>query len=467
MEYINVKKVVKIGKVAAIIFLFAGIIATSAFAAVNQTFNPSSGNVAQGSNLVVDVVLQGANTVWGVDCYVKYDPNVFGTPTITDHFTSGTWDVANLVSPTFEANKIQYSKATSLGPGFGSLSSPTSLYQITFPVKASAPFGATTISVDTTANVYFVYDNNFTSVTGTTSTATFNVQSAGPTPTVTGLSQSSGSNTSPTPITITGTNFTGATAVYLGATSLGGFTVNSATSISVTVPSGLMAGTYDITVTTANGTSSTSTADHFTVTALGMPTVTGLSQNSGINTSPTPITITGTNFTGANWVHLGATNLTGFSVADDTTITVTVPSGLTAGTYDITVNNANGTSATGLADQFTVNTPGGPGGPGGSIYEKAGGIMMAYPNPFNPNDTANPLHMLFNAATGEAVNIYIFDTNARIIYQDRDNQLSADRIVTWDGETSYGETVENGLYLIRVVKDGKLVAKGKILVIKK
>jgi hypothetical protein len=102
------------------------------------------------------------------------------------------------------------------------------------------------------------------------------------------------------------------------------------------------------------------------------------------------------------------------------------------------------------------------------IYEQAGGIMMAYPNPFDPNDTANPLKMLFNTATGEAVDIYIFDTNARIIYQRRSaDPLAADRTVTWDGETSYGEVVENGLYLIRVVKDGKLVAKGKILVIKK
>jgi hypothetical protein len=101
------------------------------------------------------------------------------------------------------------------------------------------------------------------------------------------------------------------------------------------------------------------------------------------------------------------------------------------------------------------------------FYEKAGGIMMAYPNPFDPNDKANPLTMLFNTATGEAVDIYIFDTNARIIYQSRDHQLLADRKAYWDGETSYGDVVENGLYMIRIVKNGKLVAKGKILVIKK
>jgi len=94
---------------------------------------------------------------------------------------------------------------------------------------------------------------------------------------------------------------------------------------------------------------------------------------------------------------------------------------------------------------------------------------MAYPNPFNPNDRSHPLKMLFSAATGEAVDIYIFDANARIIwqYKGEGEGLGANRTVEWDGKTHWGETVDNGYYMIRVVNDGKMVAKGKILVVKK
>jgi len=203
-------------------------------------------------------------------------------------------------------------------------------------------------------------------------------------------------------------------------------------------------------------------AGTFTVTS-GLPTVTNVSPNSGTNDKTTSVTITGTNFTGTSVVSIGAAGVQSFTVDSGTQISAVIQAGLTTGTYDITVINAVGTSAIVAADHFTVTAPGG----NQFIYEKAGGIMMAYPNPFDPNDKANPLKMLFNTATGEAVDIYIFDTNGRVIYQRRDAQLAADRTALWDGETSYGEVVDNGLYLIRIVRDGKLVGKGKILVIKK
>jgi hypothetical protein len=65
-------------------------------------------------------------------------------------------------------------------------------------------------------------------------------------------------------VIITGTNLTGATAVMFGGLAAGSFTVNSATQITATSPAG-SAGTVDVTVTTAGGTSTTSSADKFTV----------------------------------------------------------------------------------------------------------------------------------------------------------------------------------------------------------
>ena len=67
-------------------------------------------------------------------------------------------------------------------------------------------------------------------------------------------------------MTITGTDFTGATAVEFGSTRSHRLSRStSSTSITATSPAGT--GTVDVTVTTAGGTSATSSADQFTYTA--------------------------------------------------------------------------------------------------------------------------------------------------------------------------------------------------------
>ncbi|WP_369125177.1 IPT/TIG domain-containing protein, partial [Cryobacterium sp. RTS3] len=66
------------------------------------------------------------------------------------------------------------------------------------------------------------------------------------------LGTSTGPATGGTSVVITGTNFTGATAVKFGLSNASGFTVNSATQITATAPSG--SGTVDITVVTGGGT---------------------------------------------------------------------------------------------------------------------------------------------------------------------------------------------------------------------
>ncbi len=88
------------------------------------------------------------------------------------------------------------------------------------------------------------------------------------TPTVTSVSPASGPAAGGTTVTIIGTGFTGTTAVDFGAVAASSFTVNSATQITATSPAE-SAGTVDVTVVTANGTSATSSADQFTY--LGPP----------------------------------------------------------------------------------------------------------------------------------------------------------------------------------------------------
>ena len=82
-------------------------------------------------------------------------------------------------------------------------------------------------------------------------------------PTVTSISPGFGPLAGATSVAIAGTDFTGTTAVKFGTTAATTYTVNSATSITVVAPAE-SAGTINVTVTTSQGTSATSSADQFT-----------------------------------------------------------------------------------------------------------------------------------------------------------------------------------------------------------
>src|SRR4029077_10807132 len=84
-------------------------------------------------------------------------------------------------------------------------------------------------------------------------------------PAVSSVAPNTGPTGGGTSVTIMGTNLTGATAVKFGATAAATFTVNTATQITATSPSG--SGTVDVTVTTPNGTSAPGALDHFTFVA--------------------------------------------------------------------------------------------------------------------------------------------------------------------------------------------------------
>src|SRR6202011_5491181 len=141
--------------------------------------------------------------------------------------------------------------------------------------------------------------------------------------------------------------------VSFGSVSAGTFTVNSDTLITVIAPPEA-AGTIDISVTTAGGTSAAVTGDRFTYSAASTPAVTSLGTTSGSTAGGTVLTITGTNFTAAGSVMVGTTPAASYTVLSDTQILATSPP-LAAATVDITVTTTTGTSASGTSDHFTYN----------------------------------------------------------------------------------------------------------------
>jgi hypothetical protein len=124
--------------------------------------------------------------------------------------------------------------------------------------------------------------------------------------------------------------------VSFGATPATSFTVNSATQITAVAPAGA-AGTVQVTVTTAGGTSS-----GVSYTYVAVPTLIAAVPNTGIAAGGTTVVLTGTNLTGATAVSFGATPATSFTVNSAVQITAVAPAG--TGTVQVTVTTAGGTS---------------------------------------------------------------------------------------------------------------------------
>src|SRR5262249_31109117 len=128
----------------------------------------------------------------------------------------------------------------------------------------------------------------------------------------------------------------------------------SSTQINAVAPAE-SAGTVDVKVTTPGGTSATSSSDQFTFVT-PVPAVTGLSISSGSTDGGTSVVITGSGLSGATSVMFGSVAATCFIVSSSTQITAVAPAEA-AGTVDVTVTTAGGTSATSSSDQFSFAVP--------------------------------------------------------------------------------------------------------------
>jgi hypothetical protein len=207
-------------------------------------------------------------------------------------------------------------------------------------ISAVAPAGsAGNVDVQVTTN-------NGTSSTGSSDTFTYLTAAA---PAVTGLGTSSGSSNGGTSVTISGSGFTGATQVWFGSVAATSFTVNNDGSIFAWAPAEA-SGTVNITVTTPSGTSTTGSANQYTYAA--SPSVTSVTPNSGSTAGGTSVTIMGSGFTGATAVYFGSVAATSFTVNGNSSITAVAPAEA-AGTVNVTITTAYGTSAIVSADQFT------------------------------------------------------------------------------------------------------------------
>jgi hypothetical protein len=217
-------------------------------------------------------------------------------------------------------------------------------------IVAVSPPGTGTVDVTVTTNpaLSFVYSGpSLTSALSTADHFTYAMSSVAA-PAVSGISPAAGFAWGGTVVTISGKNLANATAVTFG-TNAATITSNTATQIVATSPVG--AGTVDVTVTTAGGTSSTTPADQFIY--VPGPAVTEVSPPAGPAAGGTAVTISGTNLANASAVYFGANLAT---ILSDTATQIVAASPAGIGTVDVTVVTASGDSAVSPADQFNYAT---------------------------------------------------------------------------------------------------------------
>lgn len=165
-------------------------------------------------------------------------------------------------------------------------------------------------------------------------------------PTLTTVQPATGPTLGGATVTLTGTNFTSDADVTFGGGAAAAVTVVDENTITATTPYGV-AGAVDVRVVTTRGAATL--ADAFTYVP-ALPTLTGVSPQTGLEIGGTPITLTGTNFVAGATVTVGGVACTNVQVLTPNAISVETPAGA-VGEAAITVTTTEGTVT--LADAFT------------------------------------------------------------------------------------------------------------------
>jgi hypothetical protein len=317
------------------------------------------GTTAAGGFLVHSDTLAEANSPAGsgtVDITVTTSVGTSSTST-ADQYTYSTpaAPVITSINPTsgpgvggttVTINGTGFTGITGIGSVmFGLKIAPAVQFVSDTQIKAASPGGSGTVDITVTTP---------SGTSARSSADQFTYTPPGPpAPTVTSVSPNSGLPAGGTSVTITGTNFTYIQSIKFGSVAVTSYSTVGSTQIQTTSPAHT-AGTVDVTVTTLDGTSATSSADQFTYAPV--PTVTSINPTGGSTAGGTVVTITGTGLTGATAVKFGTAAATGVTVDSDTQIHATSPAG-SAGVVHVTVTTPGGTSTASSADQFTYAAP--------------------------------------------------------------------------------------------------------------
>jgi len=341
---------------------------------------PASGPAAGGGSVTITgtrfSTIPGDTTVqFGASAPISAE--VVSATQITATAPAGTGAVPVSVvvggdqSPASPADLYSYVPAvTAVSPSSGPTSGGTvvSIAGAGFAGASSVKFGTTIAASFTVVSPTQI---TATSPTGAASTVDVTVATPGGTspvspadqftftaaPIVTSVDPAQGPTSGGTVVSVVGSNFAATTAVDFGTGApASAWTVVSSTLITTTAPSHAPA-TVDVTVTTLQGTSQISAADHYSFVAACSPAVASVTPDEGPAAGGTAVTIVGTNLAAATAVDFGTgAPASAWTVVSATVITATSPGG-SAGAVDVTVTTPCSGSAPTPADQFTYLPP--------------------------------------------------------------------------------------------------------------
>jgi hypothetical protein len=171
---------------------------------------------------------------------------------------------------------------------------------------------------------------------------------------ITSIMPDKGVNDVQTAVVISGENFVAPLTVTVGETPLVAIDVADTQTVNAVVPAGIDAGHYDVIVTNPDGTAATLT-EGFEVIDASAIRIDSVDPTSGSMLEDVEVTIVGANFVDPVKVYLGATELADPAPVfqSDSRVVATVPAGMTAGLYDMKIENPDSESYT-LEDAYTV-----------------------------------------------------------------------------------------------------------------
>lgn len=303
------------------------------------SFTSWTGNVASSSSASTTITMNAPQSVTAN----------FAPPTQAPAITSAS-------SATFTVNAAGSFTVTATG-------SPTPTITETGALPTGVSFNTTThvLSGTPAAGTAATYNITFTASNGvgTNAVQSFTLTVANPaTPTLSSVAPNSSLRATSVPVTLTGTNFTatGTTVAVSGTgVTVGAVTVVNSTTIKATftISASAAVSARNVSVANAGGTSNTQT---FTV--LG-PVLSTIAPNSGLRGTSVPVTLTGTDLTGATAITVSGTGVTssGLTVVSDTTVTATfaISSSATTGSRSVSVTTTPGGTSNTVT--FTVLAP--------------------------------------------------------------------------------------------------------------
>ena len=292
--------------------------------------------------------------------------------------------------------------------------------------------------------------------------------------------------------TITAKNASGSTETSIaGNTTLtvDDGTISPTTIVATAFASGVWSGnitlskpgsrTITVTNTSANGTATVlvlNAAKQFTSADLGIP---GMTIDIPTGAASQDVTITASETTSPGDAPAGymiggkVFNITGTPSTFLVPITITIPINGpladpsvywwdgTKWTKDgITIVSYTNTSLTFTVSHFTIFT---------SMGALPSNLVRFGPNPYNPNKGAGDFWYWLDAS--KDTSLYLTDLGGTIVWKNSyssgaNGAKLGENNISYDGKTSWGDILGNGVYLYKIIQDGKSIGGGKIAVIK-